>query len=114
MSGGLPLALRGKEFSGKDFMPLFQELYIFPEGLTQTDVVVHGTDSRMLVKKVLKEFSGLYFRYKVLKVEHCHLKNGAPTHKVSDNDPGQPMMTSLEKEHHKALFQDTKSTGGLQ
>ncbi|KAJ9081630.1 hypothetical protein DSO57_1012513 [Entomophthora muscae] len=70
---------RGKEFLEKEFKRLFQDWHQPNKETTPAEVMLYGGDSRMVIGKILEEFTILQAKYNLLAKESPHLENENPT-----------------------------------
>ncbi|KAJ9082182.1 hypothetical protein DSO57_1006918 [Entomophthora muscae] len=72
------------------------------EGSTQEDVIMHSVDARILVVKVLEEFSGLQSQYNTLASELRYLTIDALIQLAPHFGTGHVWMSSEEQQEYHA------------
>ncbi|KAJ9067126.1 hypothetical protein DSO57_1003038 [Entomophthora muscae] len=100
---------RGQEFIGNEFNRLLKYWYKPTEDLAPAEVQVHGGDARLVIRKVLEEFSLMQAQYKLLASQHLLLGNDNSSKLVPGYDPGHNLGTSDQEPHMYCaplLFQD--------
>ncbi|KAJ9061003.1 hypothetical protein DSO57_1024984 [Entomophthora muscae] len=90
---------RGREFIGEEFARLLQDWYRLTEELAPAEVQVYSGDARLVIGKVLEEFTLMQAKYKLLTNPSPLLENDDSSKPVPGYNPGHTMGTGDQEPH---------------